>query len=228
MTEDYQTVSRKRRYQKQRTNTKAITWLSVIGSIVVLLGIWLIVFGGEEDKPQEDTEAMPEQEETPESNQDQSSSDEGIHPSESNDSVESEPDTSTEPNDETNQTQNNEVETEQVETEGENVISAYKGNWQPVGTVQEEPHQTTFEQDSVDWDEMLQAASVATDIPKDQLYDWYIQGAGEQKTIATVTPVDDYSEIYNVHLQWVENQGWQPTLVEKLNESEYVRESSNE
>lgn len=102
-----------------------------------------------------------------------------------------------------------------------NVIKAYTANWQPVPTKQSEPHVTTYEKGSVDWQEIETAASYATGIPLDDMRTWWVANSKPsqgQGVIVTITPSDE-SQVYDVELIWVENEGWKPVVVKQLKEN---------
>jgi competence protein ComGC len=104
-----------------------------------------------------------------------------------------------------------------IDSDDENVIEAYVGNWPPIGTSQEEPHVTDFTKNSTDWLEMREAVLFATNIKDEDLIELWFGNGGEQKVIATVQDRSS-EEIYRVYLSWIEEAGWQPTRVEKLKE----------
>jgi hypothetical protein len=87
--------------------------------------------------------------------------------------------------------------------------------WQPIGTTQSEPHVTQFKKDSVDWKEMLDAISYATGLSQSDMIVWFIGNNGPNKAVATIS-TKDKAQRYKVYIEWVENQGWKPTKVQKL------------
>ncbi|ABO67823.1 MULTISPECIES: YrrS family protein [Geobacillus] len=87
--------------------------------------------------------------------------------------------------------------------------------WQPVGTTQSEPHETVFKKDSVDWKEMLDAVSYATGIAPEEMIVWFIGNNGPNKAVATISKKDQTAH-YKVYIEWVTNEGWKPTKVQKL------------
>ncbi|MGN8645588.1 YrrS family protein [Gracilibacillus sp. HCP3S3_G5_1] len=218
MADDFGRITRKNRYEKKRTNTKAITWLSIFGGVLVVIIIALFVFGGDDQETPEATDeeeqnnidefALGEQPQNP-SLQEEDAEQEELEVRE----IETEEDE--------DQESNESVQVNEVESDDENVRSAYEGNWQPIGTEQEEPHTTTFEKDSVDWQEMMQAVEVATEIPTDEQITWWVGRAGEQSVEVTVSHQSNQDDTYRVTLNWVEEQGWQPVLVEELIENEH-------
>lgn len=205
-------ISRMNRYDKRRKNTKLLTILLIVGLVLFIVLIFTLLFGN--SKPSEDdsligqdgkeeitlkktTPAKPTDKEiavTDDETEDKDSSDD-----------DAEDETKIE-------------EAEPMDPNDENVKEAYKGDWKPVPTSQEEPHLTNFEQESTDWKEMIQAVELATGLSDMTI--WWIGNGGEQKAIATVSPKEDHSLTYRVYLSWVTNEGWQPTLVESLLKNE--------
>lgn len=209
MSDNHETNTRKDRYEKKRTNTKLLTWLSVIGGVLVIVMLSVIFIGRESDTTAGNEENQAEEFALGSSNQEAD-----------------EPDSQEKKDLEVNEVEGEEEEeegqndTEEVESDDSNVKKAYKSNWEAIGTSQEEPHTTSFDKGSTDWQEMKQAVEVATGIPSEEQVEHWFGGAGEQAAEATVAPKSNQDEIYRVHLEWVEDQGWKPVLVEELNEVE--------
>lgn len=96
------------------------------------------------------------------------------------------------------------------------VTEAYTNpSWKPVGTSQSEPHTTKFDTSSQDWKEMVQAISYALKIPTDNLTILFIGNNGENKAVGTIQ-AKDTKQRYKVDIEWVDKQGWKPTLVQQL------------
>ncbi len=97
--------------------------------------------------------------------------------------------------------------------------------WEPIGTTQQEPHTTTFELDSVDWKEMVQAIVYATKISEDKLIIWRLQNGGAPDlAIGTVSTYEFRNSPLQVHLKWVSNEGWMPIKVFQLDHNSYFEE----
>ncbi|UOQ86098.1 YrrS family protein [Gracilibacillus salinarum] len=227
MSDKFGKITRKNRYEKKRTNTKAITWLTAIGGVLAVLIITLVIVGGGDEEPTasgSDNSADSE----PDNHELNNPSDESTDMSPEEESSEKELEV-VEDEDNQNQEESNdedeeassdeETETQQVESNDSNVSEAYEGNWQAVDSEQSEPAMT-FEKGSVDWNEMQKAVEVATGIPVGEQVVWYLGRAGEQQAEATVSPTSNQDQTYRVSLQWAEGKGWQPTLVEELKEND--------
>ncbi|MFC3883022.1 DUF1510 family protein [Bacillus songklensis] len=90
-------------------------------------------------------------------------------------------------------------------------------NWQPIGTQQSEPHAATYDKGSVDWNEMLQAVSYATGVNVGDMTVWRIgNNGGPNKAVATISSKSTKQK-YRVQIDWVENEGWKPVVMEELN-----------
>lgn len=93
-------------------------------------------------------------------------------------------------------------------------------SWKPIGTEQSGEHVSVYQKGHIDWQEKVKAMSYATGIPESNMIVWYIKnGGGPQKSIGTVS-TGDKSEKYNVHLEWVDGEGWMPVRLDKLNKLE--------
>lgn len=109
------------------------------------------------------------------------------------------------------------VVVQEIESNDPNVIEALVGNWEPVGTTQEEPHTTNYTDESDDRREIKEAIMYVTNIVEDNLTEHWVGNGGEQKVIAHVEDQSTQDK-YTVYLSWVEDEGWQPTLVERVEE----------
>lgn len=205
--------SRLNKYEKRRKNTKLITILFITGIVLALFLLAFSIFGGDEsvsDDRESDNAEVTIKESEPEENDktDKETADEN----DENDEKEKEAE-------EEEEEETDDLEKEEVEGSDDNVVEAYSANWEPVGTEQEGEHTTQFEKDSLDWKEMEQAASMAADLDENDMMTWWIEGAGPQNVIATVSDSNE-TQTYRVFLTWVDNHGWQPTKVEVLKEND--------
>lgn len=105
-----------------------------------------------------------------------------------------------------------------VPSSGSNVESEIvESGWQPIGTTQTGEHISSYDKNSVDWEEKVEALAYAANLDKSNMYVKHLgNGGSPQKSIGTVTSKDG-SEIYRISLEWVDGQGWKPTKKEKLN-----------
>lgn len=100
--------------------------------------------------------------------------------------------------------------------------SATDGDWEPVGTVQEEPFTAVYSKDHVNWEEMTRALAYATGLDEDEMQVWYIRNGGDHETaIGTVGVSEERDTPYKVTISWVENEGWMPVSVEQQDSNPY-------
>ncbi|PEQ08928.1 YrrS family protein [Bacillus toyonensis] len=91
-----------------------------------------------------------------------------------------------------------------------------KPSWKPVGTEQGVTPAMTFNKGTADWNEMNQAISAAIDVPVEQLVIHRIGNNGKNKAYGNVQDKQSGKKYY-VNIDWVENEGWKPVLVQTLN-----------
>ncbi|MEN2465058.1 YrrS family protein [Ornithinibacillus sp. JPR2-1] len=222
---EFDRKSRVNKFEKRRKNTKLMSILIVAACflIILLLGLWIF---SPNDKPDEkDESANPDQvsEGDNDIETDDSELEEESTETEENSSEEDEE--NNEPSEEDNSSQesdNQSVErktTDPVAADDDNVISAFTADWQPVGTEQSGPHTVVFDDGSQDRIEMEKAILLATGLAEDDLITWWVKRGGDQQVIGTVSNRAE-TEIYRVYISWIDNQGWQPTLVEVLKEND--------
>ncbi|WP_194841327.1 YrrS family protein [Salinibacillus xinjiangensis] len=230
--------SRVDKYSKRRKNTKLINSLIILA---VLLGVFLAftwIFDDEEE--QATTDSVNEQE-----NEASSSGEEAeeatSEPSETEDENNQSEDSTVENEDESTNTseesaeQNNENEdlpetsSENISTsEDPNVLRVIERDWQPIGTEQEEPHTTTYEKGTVDWEEMWRAAAYGAGLSEGDTINWWVTNGGDPQRVVTTISDKAETQTYRVYLQWVANEGWQPTKVEELKENDQKDRFAND
>lgn len=89
--------------------------------------------------------------------------------------------------------------------------------WEPIPTAQQGAHSSSYDRDSVDWQEKLEAISYATGLSEDGMILWKVKNGGSpQKSIGIISSKDQ-SEKYRVYLEWMDNEGWKPVKMDVLN-----------
>ncbi|PFF08716.1 FMN-dependent NADH-azoreductase [Bacillus cereus] len=93
-----------------------------------------------------------------------------------------------------------------------------KSSWKAVGTEQGSSPAMTFKQGSSDWNEMQSAIAAGVEIPKEQLVFHFVgrDKTGKSKAYGDVQDKQSGKRYY-VNIDWVENEGWKPVLVQTLN-----------
>ncbi|WP_225743992.1 YrrS family protein [Marinilactibacillus sp. Marseille-P9653] len=107
------------------------------------------------------------------------------------------------------------ADVEEVESDDPLVEEATTGNWSPIGTSQTGEHTTDFSTGSQDRTEISEAVRSVTGLSAGNMTEWWVGGNGPSQVTVTAS-TNDQSEVYRVFLQFVEEEGWQPTRIEKL------------
>lgn len=202
--------SRVNKYDKRRKNTKSLTIFTILGSVLLVVFIALLIFDGGNNKD------VADQSETNQSASESGGDANGDKQPENN--SEGESDNKSSDSDEKKKNED-EVEKQEVEPSDDNVVKAYTGNWEPVGTEQTGSHSINYDEGSKDRIEMSKAVSTATDLNSDSLTMWWIARNGDQKVEVTASNANE-SKTYRVYLTWIENEGWKPTKVEELKKND--------
>ncbi|WP_010098950.1 YrrS family protein [Ornithinibacillus scapharcae] len=214
----YDRFSRVNKFEKRRKNTKLMSMLIIAGGFLIILLIGLWIFGPDDDPTNSDTVTSPDIEEKDIKEEDKEEQSETEVESSEDDNTD---DQDLDESDNNENASQSEIVTQPADPIGgdDNVVEAYTANWQPIGTAQEGPHTTNFDDGSQDRIEMTKALSLASGIAEDNMITWWVKRGGDQKVIGTVS---DRAETvtYRVYISWIDNQGWQPTLVEVLKEND--------
>ncbi|MGV3263066.1 YrrS family protein [Cytobacillus oceanisediminis] len=215
--------SRESRFGKREKRKKTNIILNSLIAFVIVLIIVVsakIFFGGNNDQ------AVPADEQTAsESKQNESSQedqDNDIEQDKSKDKEKADKESDKEEKEaEENEAENeSEEDKEQVVTEGGSGPDVEKTienpAWKPVGTSQSGEHTAVYDQNHVDWQEMLSAISYATGIEQGNMTVWFLGNNGPNSSVGTIS-TKDQSEKYRVYIDWVDGEGWKPSKVEVLN-----------
>ncbi len=215
MQDDYQQSRFNQRSKRRKTN---LILNGLIGIVLVLIIVVSgVIFLGNDDKATTEKEQEQSVEASNEANEGEESSKEET---EGSDSKTDEEDSSTESsssNEESNEEASSSDNEEAIVTEGgadSNVVrTIVNPNWEPIGTSQTGEHTNVYS--GVDWDEMVSAIEYATGLSEDNMTIKFLGNDGQNKSKGTVFS-KDRTQIYRVSIEWVDGQGWKPTLVEEL------------
>jgi|SRR5690625_279046 len=202
----YRTISRAERLRKRRNTTRNVIFFSCLGVFFLITLFILIAFGHKKPDETDDEQqvANTEEQETLDEHEDE------------NDFIET---SDAREDDEEYEDYNmyEDIEVEEIIPTDDNVIVAYRGDWQPIGTAQTGEHVTNYNDGSQDRMEIKRAVSFVTNIAEDDMIEHWVGNDGHQKVQATVSSKSS-GEFYRVYLTWVDEKGWQPTKVERLKE----------
>lgn len=229
--------SRARRRNKKRKNKR---WLVILIGILIVFLLSIIsapiisnIMLNDQDVVEEDSDNNTDQSTdsgTSVDQMDDSQSDETVDPAENgteNNTDDSMNEADEVDDSETDEPKNpDEYELEFTESDEENVISSYQADWDAVKTKQTEPHTISFEQDTVDWDEMLAAATLATGVQSNDMQYLWVSGNGPGKVIATYTERATQDH-FRVYIEWEANKGYRPTRVDMLEDHDQMERFSS-
>ncbi|MEK3934121.1 YrrS family protein [Sporosarcina sp. FSL W7-1349] len=242
---DFSRTSRKRRRSKSNNILNALIGLVVVLIIITASIIFTGNKGEEQAEPEEDALTDSGQEETEEQQdtdlvlEDQADEEEAETPT-----VESDRSETAQPPADSTQGQNNGSTSQREETtlkpaekeekadEGGKVTYAkpddpviaetiVNSSWKPIGTTQTGDHVSQYDGESVDWQEKKQAIAYSTGIPEESLIYWKIKNGGSPQKSVGIVSTKDKSEKYQVHLEWVDGEGWKPVQMDVLNTLEF-------
>ncbi|MDZ5470891.1 YrrS family protein (plasmid) [Bacillus sp. 31A1R] len=203
------------RTKKRKVNLVLNTLIGIV--LLLIIVVSANIFLGDNEAADESKKNVETKEATKESN---SSDNSGSVVEEEEESTEETAGEETDTQADSSETEETEsVEGEEVVTEGgsdPNVLrTIVNPAWKPVGTVQTGEHVTQF--GGVDWDEMVQAITYGTGLSEDNMTILFLGNNGHNKAIGTVYPKDK-SQFFRVSIEWVDGEGWKPTMVEELAE----------
>jgi cytoskeletal protein RodZ len=220
--------SRESRLGKREKRKKTNIILNSLIALVILLIIVVsakIFFGGNNDEAlQADEQTASENERKENENKTDDQASDREQEKEDEEEIEKAREDEEQAAEEKKEAEEAEKETEENEkvvTEGGSSPDVEKTienpAWEPVGTSQSGEHTAVYDQNAVDWQEMLQAISYATGVDQSNMTVWFLGNNGPNKSVGTIS-TKDQSEKYRVYIDWVDGQGWKPVKVEVLNE----------
>ncbi|RBP94049.1 uncharacterized protein DUF1510 [Cytobacillus firmus] len=216
--------SRESRFGKREKRKKTNIILNSLIALVIVLIIVVsakIFFGGNNDQAVPADEQTASESKQNESNREDQDNDIEQDKSKDKEKADKESDKEDKKAEENKAEDESEEDKEQVVTEGGSGPDVEKTienpAWKPVGTSQSGEHTAVYDQNHVDWQEMLSAISYATGIEQGNMTVWFLGNNGPNSSVGTIS-TKDKSEKYRVYIDWVDGEGWKPSKVEVLNE----------
>ncbi|MBR7553369.1 YrrS family protein [Allobacillus sp. GCM10007491] len=238
MADEYQNEhTRAERFEKRRRTTKMLNYMLILAGILILLLAMLFFFSGEDEAENADSEEGMELNESSDGESNETGSSDQEEDNENTDEG-NEDQTSDEDQSTDEQEQSDEEETEESSEEDsgeyssfgenieveqsneENVIKVIKGNWDAYPTNQNEPHSIDLNKGSQDRQELEEASAMAINGDSENITYWWFGSDGRPNYVEATIENQTDGEIYRVHLEWIENKGWQPQLVKVLEEND--------
>ncbi|WP_347862693.1 YrrS family protein [Salimicrobium sp. PL1-032A] len=217
---DEEKRSRVSRRKEKKKNKKFLSLLS--GVVIALLLLWAgnSVIGNDETSGSENSDRAIQEE------NDETNSTEETERSQ-NDSASAASSDSEAPEDNEEKTESEaSEESEEYVIEGssdENVSRVVKKNWETVETEQniEAPHRVSFDKGSTDWNELIEAVSVATELSEEDMITWRIENGGGPQSATAVVTDSSQENVYRVQIEWQKKEGYKPVQLEILKENPY-------
>jgi LCP family protein required for cell wall assembly len=100
-----------------------------------------------------------------------------------------------------------------------NIKRVITKDWKPVPTNQTNHTGVTFDEHSLDWEEMKAAIANGADLSPNEMILWWVESKGINRVMATVTNKAQTVN-YRVHVEWIEGRGYAPVKVEELYEND--------
>ncbi|MBT2582372.1 YrrS family protein [Planococcus sp. ISL-109] len=219
--QSYPSRLNKKKNNNNRSNSILNIMIALVFTLVIIIGATLL-FGGDDDS------ADPESVEVaPETENQTSDKEDATVTAEENDLEEEQAEEDAQPEKDAAKEEEDKEKEEEEETKGGTITredsndpivseTIVNTSWEPVGTSQSGDHVSSYQKDSVDWKEKIEAVAYATGLPQNDMYVMMVQnGGGPQKSIATVQS-RDRSEKYRVFLAWADGEGWKPERMDVL------------
>ncbi|TVP85409.1 MAG: DUF1510 family protein [Alkalicoccus sp.] len=224
--------------KNRKLNTVLNLSIGMVALLIVVVSIGLIIGGGSDETATDGTEniSVNNSSDTGTNNSDNSFNnnlnagredvENNSGNSENNSNEENNENNDNNGNNENNENNDNNGNNENNENNetNENNEAPEDGEWEPIGTSQEN-FSLSFDRGGQNWNEMIEAISYATGLPsnEDELNVHRLENGGDQySAVGTVSASDgDRDRPYRVHLEWVEDEGWKPVSVERLNSNPY-------
>lgn len=91
--------------------------------------------------------------------------------------------------------------------------------WQATPTKQTGEHVSAYEKGHPDYEEKLETFRQAVQLDENNIIFWSVKNGGSADSSVAVVSTSDKTENYRVYIEWLQNEGWKPVKVEKLNQS---------
>ena len=218
--QSYPSRLNKKKNNNNRSNSILNIMIALVFTLVIIIGATLIFGGGDDSADPESVEVAPETE-------NQTSEEDAVTAEENDLEEEQAQEEAAKEEEEEEKAKDEEEEEEEEETKGGTITredsndpivseTIVNTSWEPIGTSQSGDHVSSYQKNSVDWNEKIEAVTYATGLSENDMYVMMVQnGGGPQKSIATVQSKDQ-SEKYRVFLTWVDGEGWKPEKMDVL------------
>ncbi|WP_203361669.1 YrrS family protein [Bacillus sp. REN10] len=208
-----------RNSKRKKTNRVLNTAIAVVVLLIVVVA-FTIFSGGNDEAAKKPVEKKPATEQNTASNTDENKAEEVTVTDDSDNKKE---ENKEEKKDKEKQEEKKDKKVVKNSDEPNVEQEIVDPNWKGVGTSQTGEHNSSFDSNSPDWQEKLNALSYATGISEGEMVVWFVKGQGPNDAVGTVSPKSNTDEAYRVFLTWVDGEGWKPTKMYKLEQNDKGR-----
>lgn len=92
-------------------------------------------------------------------------------------------------------------------------------DWRVNPTKQVGEHVSAYEKGHPDYEEKLETFRQAVQLEENNIIFWSVKNNGGPDHSVAVVSTADKTENYRIYIEWLQNEGWKPVKVEKLNQS---------
>ncbi|WP_338750283.1 YrrS family protein [Bacillus sp. FJAT-52991] len=221
-----------RNSKRKQTNRVLNTAIAVVVLLIVVVA-FTIFSGGNNEEAKKPVEKKPATEQNTASHTEKNKAEDVTATNDSDNKKEEKEEPSEKEKEEKDKEKQDKEKQEQDKKKDEKIVTAsdepnvekeiVDPNWKGIGTSQTGEHNSSFDSNSPDWQEKLDALSYATGIAQDDMVVWYVKGKGPNDAIGTVSPKSNTDEAYRVFLTWVDGEGWKPTKMYELEQNDKGR-----
>lgn len=91
--------------------------------------------------------------------------------------------------------------------------------WKVTPTKQTGEHVSAYEKGDPDYEEKLETFRQAVQLDENDIIFWSVKNGGSADSSVAVVSTSDKTENYRIYIEWLQNEGWKPVKVEKLNQA---------
>ncbi|MBS4194767.1 YrrS family protein [Lederbergia citri] len=198
-----------KRAKRRKTNIILNTLIAIVIILILIVGKSIFFSNPKSDPQQTSGQEISKNEEKSSDKEEQST----------NENTNNQSDDETQSNSDEEDISSGTIEQEGNEPNVEKVIT--NPDWKPVGTEQTNGHQSSYDMGSVDWKEKEKAAAYAINISADNMTTWWLRRGDDAENQSILTVSEKGSpDTYEVYVEWVDGQGWKPSVVKKLIEND--------
>lgn len=92
-------------------------------------------------------------------------------------------------------------------------------SWEVNPTNQTGEHVSAFEEGHIDYEEKLVAIRNAVQLDENNIIYWSVRNNGGPNQSVAVVSTGEKTDYYRVYIEWIDQKGWKPVKVEKLNQA---------